>query len=799
LGATEGIEGPCFLEGEGSLAQVLSILLAGLLGAGFACPLFAQATKHPLTPAEDVGLTLVYQYGSGGVPSGGEVLKFSPDQRYFAVVSERGNLETNRPEDVLWLFRVADIEKFMSHLGQGKAPSPVRLLTVSPDVKGPFLENVRWLPDSRGMVFTRPVKSALTSFHQLCLINVDSGKMKALSPEDQDVTSFAVKSESTYVYRASAPKLLNAPPGNSNAPMVQTGKRNMMEVLFPMNEFYLPNLSPFPQEGLWLVTEGKARQILDSKEKAPGQIGLSPDGRYLLGTQSVEHPPADWAKYQAADTEIYKGMYKFPVPTSTYYLIDLKTGSKKQLFNAPRGGELGWWSSVDFDSNWSSDGKSLLLANVFLPLDSGDRKKDEEREKHPYVAVYRLDSGRLEGLLPVEAGLQEKRYFLADGFFEDSQTAVLKFDKLQMEPPSYTGPSIAVFEEGPNGSWKKVSEKDEDPRLEKFPIRIELKEAINQPPIVVATDKATGNSQVIWDPNPQLKAVDLGDAKAVTLKNVPGFPREQQMGLVFPPDYVPGKRYPLVIQTHGFTPHEFLTSGVFPTPFAARAIAARGMIVAQIQGIDELGYEEGMKSYDSIIEKLSEEGLIDPGRVGAIGFSSTVRVIMAHMAFGKNRLAAASVLDGVDSGYLQSVLWLDVEGDFETRYENGGLPFGDKGLKNWLAKSPLFNTDKMKTPLLILGFAPLGVLEQWEEYSSLYQQHKPVEFITLPPPYEHPSTNPKNRLYSETFNADWFDFWLNGHEDSDPTKAEQYKRWREMRKLQEKESNEPATTQAAAH
>jgi hypothetical protein len=56
------------------------------------------------------------------------------------------------------------------------------------------------------------------------------------------------------------------------------------------------------------------------------------------------------------------------------------------------------------------------------------------------------------------------------------------------------------------------------------------------------------------------------------------------------------------------------------------------------------------------------------------------------------------------------------------------------------------------------------------------------------PPYAHPSTNPKNRLYGETFNADWFDFWLNNHEDSNPGKggkAEQYKSWREIRRMQE--------------
>jgi hypothetical protein len=38
-------------------------------------------------------------------------------------------------------------------------------------------------------------------------------------------------------------------------------------------------------------------------------------------------------------------------------------------------------------------------------------------------------------------------------------------------------------------------------------------------------------------------------------------------------------------------------------------------------------------------------------------------------------------------------------------------------------------------------------------------------------------------MISQDGNVDWFDFWLNSHEDPDPAKAEQYKRWRELRKL----------------
>jgi len=61
---------------------------------------------------------------------------------------------------------------------------------------------------------------------------------------------------------------------------------------------------------------------------------------------------------------------------------------------------------------------------------------------------------------------------------------------------------------------------------------------------------------------------------------------------------------------------------------------------------------------------------------------------------------------------------------------------------------------------------------------------KPVDLMMLNTD-EHVLTNPAERLASQGGSVDWFRFWLKDEEDSDPAKAEQYKRWRELRKLQE--------------
>jgi hypothetical protein len=52
------------------------------------------------------------------------------------------------------------------------------------------------------------------------------------------------------------------------------------------------------------------------------------------------------------------------------------------------------------------------------------------------------------------------------------------------------------------------------------------------------------------------------------------------------------------------------------------------------------------------------------------------------------------------------------------------------------------------------------------------------------------------RMASQGGSVDWFRFWLQGYEDPDPAKAGQYKRWRELRKLQA-ENDKKAASEAA--
>jgi hypothetical protein len=175
------------------------------------------------------------------------------------------------------------------------------------------------------------------------------------------------------------------------------------------------------------------------------------------------------------------------------------------------------------------------------------------------------------------------------------------------------------------------------------------------------------------------------------------------------------------------------------------------------------------------------EGLADPEKIGIIGFSRTCFSVMELLTIGSLHLKAASITDGIMEDYFQYILNPD-RASRESNSMVGAPPFGE-GLQQWLKRSPGFNLDKVNAPLLVNAEGPTDVLFMWEPYAGLHYLQKPVDLVMLNTD-EHVLTNPGERMASQGGSVDWFRFWLQDYEDPDPTKTEQYARWRCMRKLQ---------------
>jgi len=757
----------------------LLVIILGFLSGRYSPIASAQQTKKPFTVADEIGLTL-FIAPSGRWPE----VRFSPDGNYFAVWAERGRLDLNRVEDSLHFYRSKNIETFLGQSTGLPFPVPVSVVTLSTDKDGPIINDWRWLSDSSGVAF---LERATGGNEQLVVTDLRTNMIEPLTSAMENVNSFDILDRRNYVYTVVDPaerKRVQAE--RQTSAIVGTGK-SLFELLFPDDPIIVGWLES-PLSYLWAVVRGKRFEVkhdgvsIDLK----GDFALSPDGTSLVATLPVSTIPFSWEQLYPPPLVSYpdhnRQHYMIRVGTSAhqYVRIDLQTGSVEALTDAPISKDAGWWASDR--PSWSNDGRAILLPGTFI------RSKDGAPSR-PCVAVVDLSSNTctcvemLKG--HTETGVEDGYHRVNQAQFadKDKQRVTVSFNTYKGQTNENTEYAFTA-----DGMWQVVghSKADSDANSEaKYGhLEITVKQGLNDPPLLIAKNKQT--SRVIWDPNPQLNDIELGQASVYTWKN--GVGHEQRGGLFKPSNLRAGQRYPLVIQTHGFAESEFRPSGAFPTAFAARALAANGIVVLQVEEeCPVLTLSEGpcaVSEYESAARQLVSDGLVDSDEIGIVGFSRTCFYVMEALTTGSIHFKAASITDGFLVSYPQYMLEVGTNNGMLVEAEAmiGAKPFGE-GLQQWLKRSPGFNLDKITAPLLVVGNSPGSLLAMWEPYAGLRYLQKPVDVVMLNSD-EHILSNPAVRLASQGGSVDWFRFWLKGEEDPNPTKAAQYARWRELRKLQ---------------
>jgi dipeptidyl aminopeptidase/acylaminoacyl peptidase len=258
-----------------------------------------------------------------------------------------------------------------------------------------------------------------------------------------------------------------------------------------------------------------------------------------------------------------------------------------------------------------------------------------------------------------------------------------------------------------------------------------------------------------------------------------------------PSDYVSTRRYPLVIQTHGYEPNKFFADGIYTTGSGGRALAAQGMIVLQMGQSRKHADTptEGqfqIEAFEGAIRKLESEGMVDRNRVGVIGFSFTVFHVLYALTHQPDLFSVASITDGDDLSYWLYLLWTDIPWaqQYAEQMNGGAKPFGREGLLTWAESAPGFNLERVRAPLLISCLEKGTLVGSWDIYGGLRTLGKPVDLVWLrKEDAPHVLVQPRHRYLSQQEAVDWYDFWLNGHEDNDPAKLAKYTRWRKLRDL----------------
>jgi hypothetical protein len=196
------------------------------------------------------------------------------------------------------------------------------------------------------------------------------------------------------------------------------------------------------------------------------------------------------------------------------------------------------------------------------------------------------------------------------------------------------------------------------------------------------------------------------------------------------------------------------------------------------------GTVDGTEVYVAAIDQLVKEGLVDPAKVGITGYSRSGFYVARAITDSPDRFAAAAIANADPGSLIGYETYIDYA--TPTYAQNaanafaGALPYGD-GLKEWFERAPGFRTDRIHAPVFISAADPQHLISLWGIYAPLRDQGKPVELQYFRSG-QHNLTKPLQIFAHQEMLVDWFDFWLNGHEDSDSTKSSQYARWRTLKK-----------------
>ncbi|MGB8593359.1 MAG: prolyl oligopeptidase family serine peptidase [Candidatus Acidiferrales bacterium] len=275
----------------------------------------------------------------------------------------------------------------------------------------------------------------------------------------------------------------------------------------------------------------------------------------------------------------------------------------------------------------------------------------------------------------------------------------------------------------------------------------------------------------LTDINPQYKERNIAKTEILHWK---GANDDAVEGILYYPlNYEPGKRYPLVVATHGGPAYLDFDAWSENWAYSQNLLTQRGALILKTNYHGSAGY--GLKWVESIccgkyydleipdiekgVDNLIAKGLVDPDRIGALGWSNGSILTIQLTVTDPARYKAASVGAG-DVEWISD--WANVDfGESFDDYYFGKSPLQDPEL--YLRKSPLFKMDRVRTPTLIF----FGTLDRqvpteqgWTHYRALYSIGKaPVRFLLFPGEAHGPQKL-SHQLRKVTEETAWFDKYL---------------------------------------
>lgn len=487
-----------------------------------------------------------------------------------------------------------------------------------------------------------------------------------------------------------------------------------------------------------------ARQRLTAGELSTGLNSISPDGKKLIVSRTKHN------------------FTERPYTFTEFYTLDLETMSPDTI-------HTGSWTA---DAQWSPDGNKILItAGPSFFGDKGITTPDDviPNEYDTQAYIYDTATGSVDAISrDFDPSISSAQWSHAENaiYFTTTDKSFSNLYRYDVR----------------NGRYSKVDLGIEIVRSVDLahtrPVAVYTGESAAEPPRFYYIDLNRNRTTMLYDPNEEVyRHIKTGDIEDWTFTNERGV--EIDGMIYYPPDFDPEKKYPLIVYYYaGMSP----VSRAFEGRYPKNKWAAHGYVVYVLQPSGAIGYGQDFSALhvnnwgktvageiiDGTQKFLDAHGFIDRERIAGIGAS--YGGFMTMLLVTETDIFTTAVSHAGISSI--SSYW--GEGYWGYSYSAvataNSFPWNRRDI--YVDQSPLFNADKINTPLLLLtGDSDTNVPpgESTQLFVALKLLGKEVEYIKVEGQDHHILDHEKRIKWGDTIIA-WFDKYL----------KDQPEWWREM-------------------
>ena len=452
-------------------------------------------------------------------------------------------------------------------------------------------------------------------------------------------------------------------------------------------------------------------------------------------------------------------MYGYSRKDSTWFTYNLKTLNYKALTK----GKQFYNELHDYPDDprsyramgWTENDEKLLIYDrydiwAFNPDTGASEKLTNGRENNTSYRYIKLEDD--------EKSLSNTKNWFLRTFNEET-----KFGGIASYHPKKNKITQLVESGNMYGSYK-MAQHDKKNRM------LYTRQNFTEFPDYWITDVNLNSPKQITNANPQQKDYNWGTAEMVEWVSLDGLPLKGM--LIKPEDFDPNKKYPMIVNFYEKSSDRLYRHSA---PSYGRSTinypfyASRGYLIFNPDVYYRDGYpgESALNCVIPGITALIDKGFVDKDNIGVQGHSWGGYQI-AYLVTKTNIFKAAesgAPVPNMISAYGGIRWWTGLSRQFQyehTQSRIGGTPW--EYPQRYVENSPIFNIDKINTPLLIMHNDADGHVPWYqgiEFFVSLRRLNKPSWFLNYNGEPHWP-LKMQNRVDFNIRMAQFFDYYLKG-------------------------------------